>query len=169
MARTRVYISSQYIVLPDSLLRDAIQDAARRGLDVRILTNSLESAQDLGFSGGYFLTLNYLDEILKAGAKVYTVKGSRGDLPSAYLHSKDFIIDGEWAAIGSFNLSIRSAYIESENLVTIMEPAIVGELEALFLDLVRTRATEITASDLKEQKEAHLPRISMARRLELFC
>ena len=169
MAKKRICASSQYLVLPDSLLRDALLDAARRGVEVHILMNSYTTGQEVGFSGGYLVSLNYCEALIEAGIRIYEINGpTEEEMPKPYLHVKEFLIDGLWAAIGSFNLSIRSCYIESENLVNIHDPDFVQAQEEIFWNRVRKDATEITREYLKEQREKFRGKLAMARYLDLF-
>jgi len=121
------YAGSQYLILPDSLLHDAIINAAERGVDVRILTNSFHTSKNLNFAGGFFSSMNYLDDLISAGVRVYELRGLK-EMREAqpYYHVKEFLFDGKLAAVGSFNLSLRSSYIESENLVFINDGSFQG-------------------------------------------
>ncbi len=169
MARERICITSQYIVLPDSLLRDALLEAANRGIEIHILTNSYTTAQELGFSGGYLLSLIYCEPLIEAGIRVYEVHGPEEEgMPKPYLHAKEFLIDSTWAAIGSFNLSIRSSYIESENLVNVQDEQFVKAQEDRFWDRLRKDTTEITREYLRVQKEKFRTKMTLARYLDLF-
>ena len=168
MARRRIWISSQYLVLPDSLLRDALLDAAGRGVEVKILTNSYATIQEVGIAAGYFISLYYLEPLLRAGVRIFELNGPTGDVqPRPYLHAKEFLIDGELTAIGSFNLSVRSCYIESENLVGVFDPRFAAAQEELFSRLLAD-ATEITPDYLAQQQKLFRAKISRARYLELL-
>jgi len=169
MARERVFISSQYVILPDCLLRDALLDAARRGVEIRILTNSYRTCQEVGFSTGYLVSLNYLPALLAEKIRIFEIDGHEVDgQPQPYLHTKEFLIDGELALIGSFNLSIRSCYIESENLIAIHHPATIADLEERFVRRQTTQASEITAARLSEINRQHKSKIELARYVELL-
>lgn len=168
MARRRIWISSQYLVLPDSLLRDALLDAAGRGVDVRILTNSYETIQEVGIAAGYFISLHYLEPLLAAGVRVFEWNGTSGeDQLRPYLHAKEFIIDGEFAAVGSFNLSMRSCFVESEDLVGVFDPDFAAGLERRFARLL-AEATEVKPDYLERQRETYRGKIALARYLELL-
>jgi len=169
MARRSLYISSQYVILPDSLLRDALLEAAERGVDVRILTNSQATAQEVGFAASYYISLNYFADLLAAGIRLYEINGlSDPAAPQPYYHVKEFLIDGEFASIGSVNLTIRSCYIESENMVNIFDPALAAAQEALFLHRIEHDATEITPAYLKHLHEQHKNKMEIARVVELL-
>lgn len=169
LARNRILISSQYLVLPESLLREALVDAARRGVDVRILTNSHVTGQEVGFSAGHSITLRYCEPLIDAGIRIYEMKGPEDEnAPKPYLHAKEFCVDGQWAATGSFNLSMRSCYIESENLIVVEDPDFAGERERMFLERLRREATELTRKTLGEQKERFRARMAVTDYLDLF-
>ncbi|HPM76015.1 MAG TPA: phosphatidylserine/phosphatidylglycerophosphate/cardiolipin synthase family protein [bacterium] len=169
MARDHVFISSQYVILPDCLLRDALLDAARRGVEIRILTNSYRTCQEVGFSTGYLVSLNYLPALLAEKIRLFEIDGHEIDgQPQPYLHVKEFLIDGELALVGSFNLSIRSCYIESENLIAIHHPATVVDLEERFLRRQSAQASEITAARWSEINRQHKSKIELARYAELL-
>jgi cardiolipin synthase A/B len=168
MAQKRILISSQYLVLPDSLLRDTLLDAAGRGVEVHILTNSFETIQEIGIAVGYYITLNYCGPLLEAGARVYELVAPDHEGPRPYLHVKEFLVDGQWAAIGSFNLSIRSCFIESESLIAVPDPDFTLRRENEFWDLVAHRGREITPDHLARQKENFGAYLPLARYLDLL-
>ncbi len=169
MARKRVLISSQYIVLPESLLLEALTEAAARGVDVRILTNSYLTGQEVGFSAGHSITLRYCRPLLDAGVRIYEMKGPEDEKATRpYLHAKEFYVDGQWAAVGSFNLSMRSCYIESENLVLVEDPDFAHGQEEAFLARVRNDATEMTTESLEAQRERFRAMMAVTDYLDLF-
>jgi phosphatidylserine/phosphatidylglycerophosphate/cardiolipin synthase-like enzyme len=169
LARKRILVSSQYLVLPESLLQKAFIEAARRGVEVRILTNSYLTGQEVGFSAGHSITLRYCQPLLDAGVRIHEMKGPKDEKAvKPYLHAKELCIDGKWAAIGSFNLSMRSCFIESENLVVVQDPEFVREREEEFLRRLRRDATEMTRKTLKEQRERFKAMMAVTDYLDLF-
>ena len=165
----RIYIYSQYIILPDCLLRDVLLDAAGRGVDVRIATNSLRTGREVHMAAGYFATLNYIERLHGAGIRVYEAKGEGDEQkPQPYLHTKQYLFDGKLAAAGSFNLSLRSSYIESENLVFILDPGICQRRESLFLEFLGKKCEEITPAHLSRYKTQHKTKVDLAAYLELL-
>jgi phosphatidylserine/phosphatidylglycerophosphate/cardiolipin synthase-like enzyme len=169
LARKRILASSQYLVLPESLLLEALTEAAGRGVDVRILTNSYLTGQEVGFSAGHSITLRYCGPLLDAGVRIYEMKGSEDEKAhQPYLHAKEFYVDGKWAAVGSFNLSMRSCFVESENLILVEDPNFVEAREEAFLDRLRRNATEMTRKALEEQKERFKAMMAVTDYLDLF-
>ena len=71
-------------------------------------------------------------------------------------------------AIGSYNLSLRSSYIESENLIFVHDRHFSARRENSFLSLVGNQGKEITDEYLSELKARHKSRIEISRYLELL-
>ena len=88
-ARKTLYITNAYFA-PDSAFIELLAAAAKRGVDVRILTaGSRTDVEVVRFAG----RASY-DTLLRAGARVY-------EWQPTTLHAKTFVIDGQWSTIGS--------------------------------------------------------------------
>ncbi len=124
-ARRRVWIASPYFV-PDAGLRDALRHAGYLGLDVRLLCQYRPDKWLPQYAAQY-----YWAEVLNAGVKVYQY--TRG-----MMHSKVFLVDDDWASVGTANLDNRSLHLNFEvNCLIYAKPA-VAELEEAFLRDLQT-------------------------------
>lgn len=160
---------SQYLALSESLLKDAIVDAARRGVNVEIITNSAETSRETSFATGYFISLNNMGEFLEAGVKIHEMRPAANlKAPQPYMHVKEFLFDGQLAASGSFNLSLRSSYIESENLVFVADSNFAAGREALFRERVKTLTRPVTRKRYADLCAAHKTRMEAARLVTLL-
>jgi cardiolipin synthase C len=127
-------IESPYFVLPAGAQATA-KDLHERGVQVRVLTNSLASNDVLPAQAGYAKTRKPL---LENGMELYELrpdtdafrpgwsllsKGSR-----AALHTKAMVFDREAVFIGSFNLDPRSAWINTEAGLYIESPELAERL-----------------------------------------
>ncbi len=119
-AKERVWIASPYFV-PDMDIMTALQNAALRGVDVRILVPEV-----IDHRLPWLAAFAYFDEIRECGAKIlrYT---------DGFLHQKAFVVDDALAAVGTTNLDNRSFRLNFEAM-------------ALFFD---TRAAEAVAEMLQ--------------------
>jgi cardiolipin synthase len=136
-ATKSITIENAYFVPPPAL-REALVDASRRGVKVRVLTNSKESS-DMGFvvdAARYFY-----DELLEAGVEIHEQRGGT-------LHSKTASFDGQYAIIGSYNLNGRSAGLDTENVVAIRDDDVARSLEERFADGA-AGATRITRAHVE--------------------
>lgn len=117
-----------------------------RGVDVKILTNSLASTDVSVVHAGYKLSRK---ELLKAGVELYELKAglavkqtldasnpkpSKSSIGSskASLHAKTFALDRQSLFIGSLNLDPRSFVENTEVGMLIRSPDIAGMLGELF-------------------------------------
>ncbi len=92
-----------------------------RGVRVRFLTNSLMSNNHITAHSGY---MKYRKAILETGAELYELrvdaslreyfKAHEDEEVAAGIHTKSFVLDGEQALIGSFNMDPRSRDLNSE-------------------------------------------------------
>jgi cardiolipin synthase len=130
-AQRHVYLTNAYFV-PDPQLLDALTDAARRGVDVRLV---LPGKSDSGpvFHAGR----SHYSSLLRAGVKLYERRG-------AMLHAKTATIDGVWSCIGSTNLDMRSFLHNDELDATILGREFAGQMQAAFAaDLEASEAVDL--------------------------
>ena len=138
-ARRSITLENAYFI-PAAPLREALVDAARRGVEVRVLTNSRTST-DFGVvsdAARYFY-----DGLVAAGVKVYETTGGT-------LHAKTATFDGEFSIVGSVNLNGRSANQDTEVAAAIDDPATAAALAARF-DQELLQARPVTAAELQHE------------------
>lgn len=121
-ARKTLWVCTPYFV-PDSALLTALIAAARRGVDVRILTQSYPSDHWLTYWAGRY----YWENLLNVGARVFEYK-------KGMMHAKIVIADGAWACVGSSNLDIRSLRLNFEVNGNILSAEDVKKVEEMFLE-----------------------------------
>lgn len=101
MARKNIYIQTPYFI-PDEDIRDALEIAAKSGIDVRIM---IPCKPDHPFV--YWATYSYLGEMIEAGARCYTYD-------NGFLHAKCMCVDGLVTCMGTANMDIRSFSLNFE-------------------------------------------------------
>lgn len=103
-AQEHVYLTTPYFVPPRSL-RTALVDAAKRGVDVRILT-----AGKTDVRASYWATQHIYGVFLRNGVRVY-------ELLERELHAKTATVDNMFAGVGSYNLDyLSSGHLLEANL-----------------------------------------------------
>ena len=100
-AKRYLYIFTPYLI-PDNETLTALCQAAKRGVDVRIVTPSIPDKKSV-----FLLTQSYYEPLMEAGVRIYEY------LPG-FIHSKSFVCDDELAACGTFNVDYRSLYLHFE-------------------------------------------------------
>lgn len=121
-AKESIIIENSYLV-PDRRIKRALLKAAKKGIDVTIITNSEETNDVFQMQP---ITRYYYLDLIKAGIKIYEWQGYIKGHGS--LHSKFAIIDGKVSIIGSFNLDPRSKNLNSEDVVLIYSPKVAFAL-----------------------------------------
>ena len=118
-AETEVIITNAYFV-PHPQLLAALESAARRGVDVKLLLPS-RSDNPVVYHAGR----SYYGELLEAGVKIYERK-------TRLLHSKSAVIDGVWSTVGSTNLDWRSLAYNDELNAIVVGPEFAAQMKAVF-------------------------------------
>jgi cardiolipin synthase A/B len=118
-AEHSVHLTNAYFI-PDDQILDALTDAARRGVDVKIIvpaktdSNLALDAQRYNYTG-----------LLKAGVKIYERR-------NALLHAKTAVIDGVWSTVGSTNMDYWSFLSDDEVNAVILSREFATEMEKMF-------------------------------------
>jgi len=124
---TSILLANAYFD-PDPQLMGAIEDAARRGVDVQLLLPSISDTWLVSAAGR-----RHYGRLLEAGVKIYQRQG-------ALLHSKTTLIDGVWCAVGSTNLDWRSFLHNDEIDAIVLSPAFGDQMRAAFqADLAKSQ------------------------------
>ena len=110
-----------------------IADAARRGVDTRILTVSRET----DVKSTWYAGRARYEELLEAGVRVF-------EYQPVMMHAKTLSVDGAWGAAGSMNADNRSLSLNEETVLMMCDREAAGTLERQFLD------------DLEYAEEIHL-------------
>jgi cardiolipin synthase len=148
-AQERVYLTTPYFV-PDQAMLVALETAALRGVDVKLLLPSRLDMQLVLHAGR-----SYYDQLLASGVKIY-------EYGSGILHAKSMVIDDRWATVGSANMDIRSFRLNFEINAAIFGQDFAHQLAQLFeRDLAR--ANQVTLEDLKHKRLAVRMAESLAR------
>jgi len=119
-AKNYIYLTTPYFV-PSVLLFTALQRAALRGVDVRILIPGLSDVRIADIASGSYILL-----ALHAGIKIYRYDEKR------ILHAKTGIIDDAWGSIGSTNIDNLSLLFNFEGNIKSSHPDFIAELKHQF-------------------------------------
>lgn len=131
-ARRKLYITNAYFV-PQSDFVELLSAAARRGVDVRVLTNGERSDVSTTRLAGR----SRYETLLAAGVRVY-------EYEPVTLHAKTFVADGLWSGIGTANFDNRSLAYNTEDILTVRDATVAATIDSLFLaDLVYSREIKL--------------------------
>jgi cardiolipin synthase len=130
-AENSLHMTNAYFV-PDPQTTEALTDAARRGVDVKIILPGTTDSSLAQYAGQY-----YYSDLLKSGVKLYERR-------NALLHAKTLVIDGVWSTVGSTNMDFWSFSSNDEVNAVVLNREFAAEMEKMF------------AQDLAESDEVGL-------------
>lgn len=173
-AQKTLDIQSPYVILDDSSLK-LLSDAAKRGVKVRVLTNSLASTDNLEAFSGY---QSGRKKLLDLGIQLYEFK-SKADVryklmvpdvqkklrykPVYGFHAKTFVIDGATSVVASYNFDPRSANYNTECLCIMRSKKITGHLIRHFEEEVLPNNAWQVTSKYNPDKKAGIKKRIMVR------
>lgn len=126
-AKYRVWIATPYFVTDESI-RSALQMAALRGVEVRIM---IPDKPDKIIP--WLATFSVLGEMDAAGVEVWRYQ-------AGFMHQKVLLVDDAMAAVGTANLDNRSMRLNFEVTAVVLDPLFVESVEAMLReDFARCR------------------------------
>jgi cardiolipin synthase len=137
-AKQYVYIMTPYLII-DSGMKTALNLAAKRGVDVRLITPGIPDKKIV-----WDLTRSHYPELLRSGVKIY-------EYTPGFLHSKVVVCDDELAVVGTINMDYRSLYLHFENACLFIRTPVVAEAKADFLD-TQAQSAQVTAETTKSKR-----------------
>ncbi len=118
------YMTTPYLIIDNDLCQ-SIENAALRGVDVRIIVPHIPDKKLV-----FGMTRSFYPRLMAAGVKIY-------EYEPGFVHAKSYLADGKYAMIGTINLDYRSLVHHFENGVWMYKTAAVADLEN---DMVQTMA-----------------------------
>lgn len=137
-ARRTLYIANAYFV-PDDDLRRLLRQAVRRGVDVRVLT----AGRHTDIPSVRLAARDRYEELLRAGVRIY-------EYAPTMLHAKTLVADGVWSTVGTMNFDNRSAALNEESNLVVLDAQIGERLQRIFLADLR-QAREIRLAQFRRR------------------
>ena len=119
-ARERIWLSAAYFV-PDDAVMKALELAALRGVDVRIITTGKPDSLPV-----YLAAFHYIERLRGLGIRFYAYA-------PGFMHQKVSLIDDRISTVGTHNFDNRSFRLNFEVMSIIVDEAFAAEMEAMFL------------------------------------
>ena len=120
-AERSIFIQTPYFFPPESMT-DALQAAAIRGVDVRLMISKRSDVPMVQLASQSFIA-----HMLQAGVKVYLYR-------EGFLHSKLMVFDGSLTLIGSANFDMRSFEQNFEIEAFMYDTQLAGEAMEIFTE-----------------------------------
>ncbi len=114
-ARETAILANPYFA-PGRKIRNALIQAARRGVDVSLLLG----IGDFEFQDA--VAQSYYPKLLASGVKIYEYHKTK-------LHAKVAVIDQNWATVGSSNFDGLSLFVNHEANIVVLDPVFASDLQ----------------------------------------
>jgi len=137
-AQEYVFMSTPYLVI-DNEIATALILAAKRGVDVRIITPGIPDKKYV-----FILTQSYYSRLVQGGVKIYQFE-------PGFIHAKSFVCDDKFAIVGTINLDYRSLYLHFECGTFFYKTPVV---EAVKKDLLETM--EVSTEQTYAMTQKHI-------------
>ncbi len=134
-AEKYIYIETPYLII-DNKMMVALTMASKRGVDVRILTPFIP---DKWYA--FAVTQSNYEELLEAGVSIY-------QYTPGFNHGKTFIVDDDYAVVGTINLDYRSLYLHFECGVWMYNTDSVQQVKSSTLEALKI-SRQVTLQDIK--------------------
>ncbi len=139
-AQEQIVIQSPYLVMSRQA-KALFKSALKRGVKVRINTNSLASTDNVEAFSGY---RNQRDQLIKMGIEIYEYKPDpqikqkllqhvlpKDAKPPVFaIHAKSMVIDNKTVFIGTFNFDPRSQNLNTEVGVIVQSEALANNVQS---------------------------------------
>lgn len=120
MARSRLWVATPYFV-PDQTIIRALELAALRGVDVRIM---LPQQSDNSFV--HWVSLSYGELMQQKGSVVLLYQ-------AGFMHQKVILADDNFALVGTMNIDNRALYLNFETMVAVHGTTFNESVERMLL------------------------------------
>lgn len=132
----KLYVMTPYLILEEFMV-DTFLEAARRGVDVRIITPYIPDKKYIKWMTEYHYGI-----LLKNGIRIYEY------LPG-FIHSK-VVMNEHCAVVGTINMDYRSFYLHYENGVWVYDQEFLQKVERDFVQTFE-ESREITYEEWKDR------------------
>lgn len=134
-AEKYIYIETPYLIL-DNKMMVALTMASKRGVDVRILTPYIP---DKWYA--FAVTQSNYEELLEVGVSIY-------QYTPGFNHGKTFVVDDDYAVVGTINLDYRSLYLHFECGVWMFNTNSICQVKESTLQALEV-SKQVTMEDIK--------------------
>lgn len=134
-AEKYVYITTPYLIIGNEMVT-ALENAAKSGVDVRIITPHIPDKWYV-----HAVSRAHYQPLIEAGVRIY-------EYTPGFIHAKGFLVDGEYATVGSVNMDYRSLYLHFECGVWMYRTPCIADIHRDFMETLAI-SQEITLAQCR--------------------
>lgn len=134
-AKEYIYINTPYLII-DNEMATALKIASKSGVDIKIVTPYIPDKKFV-----HAVTKSYYESFIKDGIEIY-------EFTPGFMHAKTFVVDDEYAVVGSINLDFRSLYLHYECGVWLYKTDSIKNIKQDYLNTIK-KCHKITIQECK--------------------
>ncbi len=134
-AKDYIYINTPYLII-DNEMATALKIASKSGVNIKIVTPYIPDKKFV-----HAVTKSYYESFIKDGIEIY-------EFTPGFMHAKTFVVDDEYAVVGSINLDFRSLYLHYECGVWLYKTDSIKDIKQDYLDTLK-KCHKITIKECK--------------------
>lgn len=155
--KERVMIHTPYVICNNSMY-DALREICSGPAEVSMMTNSVANNGNPFGASDYRM---HKGDLLDTGLDIYEYEGG------VSYHGKSIVVDDDLAAVGSFNLDMRSVYLDTELMLVIESREVAGQLKG-YMEFYEASAVRALADGSYEIPDGVIRQpLSLKRRLRI--
>lgn len=154
-AKERVVIHTPYAVLDDEMYK-GMKEICNTKSAVTMLINSVENGDNIVASSDY---LKNKGKILDTGVEMYEYDGGIS------YHGKSLLIDDDISIIGSYNLDLRSTYVDTELMLAIDSKELNHQLEGYMDELQKDARKVIDRTTYETPEHVQVAEVPFVKQL----
>ena len=129
-----VYITTPYLILDNEMIT-ALSNASKRGVEVKVLTPHHGDKWYV-----HAVTRANYGALIDSGVQIY-------EYTPGFVHAKTFVVDDEYAVVGTINLDYRSLYLHYECGAWLYKTKSVLDVRDDYIETLKV-SQQMTAEDL---------------------
>ncbi len=137
-----VIIHTPYVVL-DKKMQERLTEVTQSQIPITLMTNSVENGDNFFGSSDY---IRNKGKVLETGMTIYEYDGGES------YHGKSMAIGDRLAVVGSYNLDLRSTYVDTELMLVIDSAEICAQLTG-YMEELQEDARRVIDEDTYETPE----------------
>ena len=122
-AKETIYITTPYLIIDNEMIT-ALTNAARKGVDVKIVTPGIPDKKVVKAC-----TVSFYGELLESGVEIY-------EYTPGFIHAKICLVDDNLATVGTINFDYRSLYHHYECGVLIYDTKEESKIKEDVLEII---------------------------------
>lgn len=154
-AEKRVIVHTPYIVCNEDMY-ERLEEVAKKAPDIHIMINSVENGDNLVASSDY---LQNKEKVVAVGIPLLEYDGGTSS------HGKSIVIDDDISIIGSYNMDLRSTYMDTELMLSVRSEGLTKELAANMEGMEKDCRRVVSATEYETPEHIQVEEIPLPKKM----